>query len=350
MDRLWLKLFVGILSCNGLLLGGCEGCAAPVDSCEYALNGTCDEPAHCSLGSDTTDCDDACASDEPDYLYAAACHHRAGDDGPRFGDAVSSEGGGTDVGTVDRYVMVPSGCNASTPVPRHYRLYVPSNIDPLVPAPLVVMMPGHRVSHFELEGYTHLPRTAEQNGFIVAYAEQEWRNLWEHCSGLASQNEFKWAWWTDWDWTNRPDENPDLIFLEQMVEEIGTLYNIDRRRVMAVGHSRGGAMSVIAALELPHIFSGAVPQAGFTEFGYDGRMRAYEGRVIPMYFIHGAADPDVSVMASDNMVSILESLGWTEEDLKYDRIDGVKHRWQPQLNEHWYEFLAARPMPEEVLQ
>ena len=141
-----------------------------------------------------------------------------------------------------------------------------------------------------------------------------------------------------------------IYCFEQMVVEIGNLYNIDRTRVMAVGHSRGGAMSVIAALELPHVFSGAVPQAGFTEFSYDVRMRAYEGRVVPMYFIHGAADPDVSVMASDNMVGILESIGWGEEDLHYDRIDGVKHRWQPQLNQHWYEFLAARPLPEEVLQ
>ena len=65
--------------------------------------------------------------------------------------------------------------------------------------------------HIELEGYTHLPRTAEQNGFIVAYAEQEWRNLWEHCSGLASQNELNGRGGPT-DWANRPDDNPDLLF------------------------------------------------------------------------------------------------------------------------------------------
>jgi poly(3-hydroxybutyrate) depolymerase len=344
--RLRLWVIMGSLS---FMAVGCEGCEPEIDTCEYALNGTCDEPAHCNLGSDTTDCDEACEQGEDTYLFAAACHDRQGELGARFTDSAPSTGSSTQTGSVDGYLMIPSGCNSGTPVPRHYRLYVPSNLESDVPAPVVVVMPGHRVSHFDLEDYTHLARTAEQNGFIVVFAEQEWRDLWGHCSGLASQNEFKWAWWTDWDWTNRSDDNPDLIFLEQLVTEIGTMYNIDQRRVMAVGHSRGGAMSVIAALELPHVFCGAVPQAGFTEFGYDVRMRAYEGRVVPMYIIHGAADPDVSVMASDNIVSILEGLGWSDEDLHYERIDGVKHRWQPQLNQHWYEFLAARPLPEEVL-
>ena len=109
-------------------------------------------------------------------------------------------------------------------------------------------------------------------------------------------------------------------------------------------------MSVIAALELPHVFAGAVPQAGFTEFGYDNRMRSYDGHQVPMYILHGVADPDVSVAASDHIVGILEGLGWTEDDLFFHRINGVKHRWQPQYNEHWFEFLAARPLPEEVLQ
>ena len=334
-----------------LCLGtGCEGCEEQLDSCDYAGNGVCDEPANCALGSDTTDCDEACAAGGDTYLFEAACHYRNGGDAPRFSGAVGSGGEETATGTIDGYLMVPSGCNAAVAVPRHYRLYVPSNYDPSEPAPLVVMMPGHRVSIYELENYTHLPRTAEQQGAIIAYAEQEWRDLWGHCAGLASQYEFKWAWWTDWDWVNAPDSNPDLMFLEQLVQTVSDSYNVDRRRVFAVGHSRGGAMSVIAALELPHVFSGAVPQAGFTEFGYDNRMRTYDGRQVPMYILHGVADPDVSVAASDHIVGILEGLGWTEDDLFYHRINGVKHRWQPQYNEHWFEFLAARPLPEEVLQ
>ena len=342
----------GVLVLALLVGAGCEGCEETIDSCEYALNGTCDEPANCALGTDTTDCDEACAAGVDTHLFEAACFERAGSVSgePRYADAVGSGGTSTQVGVVDGMLMIPSGCNSSTPVPRHYRLYVPSNYDPTQPAPLVVMMPGHRVSIYELENYTHLPRTAEQQGAIVVYAEQEWRDLWGHCAGLASQYEFKWAWWTDWDWVNAPNSNPDLMFLEQLVETISDLYNVDLRRVFAVGHSRGGAMSVIAALELPHIFAGAAPQAGFTEFGYDARMNAYTGRVVPMYILHGAADPDVSVGASDYIVTILEGLGWGEDDLFYHRINGVKHRWQPQYNEHWFEYLAARPLPEEVLQ
>ena len=64
--------------------------------------------------------------------------------------------------------------------------------------------------------------------------------------------------------------------------------------------------------------------------------------------MHGAADPDVPVSMADVVVERLQELGWVDgEDLVYRRLDDVTHRWQPWLNQRWWEFLAARPLPEE---
>ena len=103
-------------------------------------------------------------------------------------------------------------------------------------------------------------------------------------------------------------------------------------------------MSVIAALELPNLFAGACSQSGFTEFGYDERIRAYDGPKVPMFFMHGVADTDVPVRRSDDIVNALRDKGWTRDTLDFFRLADVAHRWQPQLNQEWWEFLSERPL------
>jgi hypothetical protein len=48
----------------------------------------------------------------------------------------------------------------------------------------------------------------------------------------------------------------------------------------------------------------------------------------------------------DALVDRLRELGWEDEtDLLYYRIDNVTHRWQPWLNQTWWDFLNERPLP-----
>lgn len=327
-----------------------------VDSCEFANDGRCDEPANCELGTDATDCMEACESGENVHLFAAACEHYAPSE-PTADDAVPSGGSGGETGFTDRVVTVPSGVEDVAEVQRHYRLYVPAHYDPEQPAPLVINMPGHRVGHESLPNQTQLAKSADHNDFIVAFAEQEFRDG-------------RYAWWTDWDWMGRKDENPDFAFVEAITDAVAADYNVDLARVITSGHSRGAAMAFIAAVEMPDVVAGAVSQSGFTELGYLHTLTDPERRV-PLVFIHGALDDDVcidcrpgaecgvqpgrscgTVHASDAVVEHLEDLGWEKEvDLLYWRLDDVAHRWQTQLNQQWWEFLDARPLPaEEVRQ
>lgn len=328
----------------------------PADSCRFAVDGKCDEPVNCKLGTDSTDCVAACAERRDPYLLGAACAYRAAP--PDAG--VSAEGSGGSVnltGYRDGTIEVPSGEDASKTIARHYRLYVPPSYDRDRATPLVINMPGHRVSHYVLPGNTALDRTAEANRFIVAYVEQEWR-----------RKALRWAWWTDWRWTTATRDNPDLLLIERLIERIAREYNLDRRRVYVSGHSRGAAMSIIAALELPNQIAGACSESGFTEFGYHLRIERYDGRKVPMVFVHGTIDDDVcidctsggrcgvqptrscgGVEASDALVKLLRSKGWTKEQLVYHRLKNVAHRWQPQLNQSWWDFLSARPLPRDAV-
>jgi len=332
------KRVVGVLAVTALLVAaGCDEEAA-VHRCEFAGDGVCDEPANCRLGTDEPDCTEACASGGPTYLFAAACAYRE----PPVGqpdDALPSNGTLHLTGHRDGTVVVPDGEDLSATVERHYRVFVPPSYDPRRATPLVLVLPGHRVSHYDLASYTELPRAAEENKFIVVYAEQQYRWASEH----------RWAWWTDWSWTTHPEENPDLAYIVAVIDRLAAEYNIDLRRVFLAGHSRGAAMAFIGAFELSDVVAGAVVESGFNEFGYLAtRLQTWEGRKVPLVFVHGVQDPDVQVGMGDTLVDWIVGLGWQGgEDYLYYRLDGVTHRWQPWLNQQWWHFLNARPLPVE---
>lgn len=307
-------------------------------ACEYDEDGVCDEPVNCALGTDEADCVAACASGDGLHLFAAACAFRDPVEEPPDGGDPSG-GSLHRTGWSDATVAVPDGEMLADTVERHYRLYVPRTYDPDRSHPLVMMLPGHRVSHYSLASYTELPRAADENDFILVEAEQQYRWNGEH----------RWAWFTDWSWSSNAEANPDFDYIEAVMDQVADAYNVDQRRVFLAGHSRGGAMAFIGALELQHRIAGACVQSGFTEFGYlDSRLDEWDGRKVPMVFIHGTSDPDVNVGFADDMVERLQELGWEEdEDYVYHRMDDVAHRWQPWLNEQWWAFLYARPLPEE---
>jgi hypothetical protein len=349
-----------------LALGACHDDPEPdpANACEFANDGTCDEPSNCALGTDSADCEAACESGEALYLHAAACAHR--DEGlhasardPEYTDAEPTQGDSQDTytGYIDRTATVPSGTEDGGDIERFYRIGVPELYDPSTSYPLVINMAGHRVDHRVLANNTQLPRTASLNDFIVVYAAQEFR-------------ESRWAWWTDWDWANEADANPDFTFIRTIIEQVSADYNIDARRIYLSGHSRGAAMAFIGAMELNDIIAGAVVQSGFTEFNYlNERVEDWDERKPPLVFIHGVEDDDVCIdcrpgancgvnpqrscgqglHASDAIVERLEDLGWErDENLIYYRLENVAHRWQSQLNQQWWDFLSARPLPADA--
>ena len=313
------------------------------ESCVTANDGQCDELNGCPLGSDTTDCDKACDTNPWPKAIIGACAH---DDASLPVDAnaqpgVGSEGDGGPVGTWDGIISSRES-NSSQDIERHYRVYVPRRYDSANPTPLLFVLGGFSVDMYWLAEFSEANRLADRENFIVVYGHPDWRDFgsYDVFSWYVYQNAFTGTW----------ADNPDIDYMENIIDEMGSLYNIDLSRIFVSGHSRGGALSIIAAFERPDLFAGYCAQAGFVGANdYDDRLfelaSTAEHRV-PGVLVHGEADPDVTVQESDRVASILSGAGWTNnEDWLYIKIPNATHEWQTQYNQQVWDFLYRRPNP-----
>ena len=130
------------------------------------------------------------------------------------------------------------------------------------------------------------------------------------------------------------------------------LYNIFRKktltlsRIFVSGHSRGAALSIIAAAERPDIFAGFCAQAGFgSSNNYNERLAEIAAdQIIHGVLVHGEKDPDVSVRESDRISNVFSDAGWSyEDDWLYIKIPNATHEWQSQYNQQIWDWQASRP-------
>jgi poly(3-hydroxybutyrate) depolymerase len=311
------------------------GCVEPVESdgCVTATNGTCEELRGCPLGTDTTDCDLVCGSSAAEE-YPAVCAHDqsawvlAGESEKEAG----SGGSGGLSGTWDGTVTV-RGARSDDLVDRHYRVFAPRRLQNQESVPVVFALGGFTVDLYWLAEFTELNRMADREGFLVVYGQPEWRSFggdWLF-AWYVYQGAFQGGW----------SENPDLAYLEAVLDEVSGAYNVDETKVFVTGHSRGAALSIIAATERPEVFQGFCAQAGFSTVNeYDERIVSL-GQPVVGVLVHGDADPDVSVSESDHLADVFDSVGGTEEIL-YLRVPGATHEWQSQHNQEVWDFLQSR--------
>lgn len=253
-----------------------------------------------------------------------------------------SGGAGGPRGTWDGH-LVAAGRTRGAELTRYFRVHVPDGYDPAVPAPVVLMLSGFTVDMYGLEAYTELDRSADLHRFLVVYPQPDFRDFGPGIGWV-----FAWhVYANEWQ-SKRWLDNPDLDFVRRLLARLGALYNVDRARVFAVGHSRGAALSIMLSFLAPDLVGGFGAQMGFAEVnGFDAFMRGYGGRKMPGFLVHGTDDPDVPVAASDAIAELLRGEGWREgEDLVYLRLPGVTHQWQPQYNEQLWAFLRDRPNTE----
>jgi len=324
------------------ILWGLVSCGAPIeqDGCVTANDGVCDELSVCPLGTDATDCLLACEAPTSQWPLVGICAHYEARNQvhvPETGQTEPSDGEGGRSGTWDGTVTV-RGANASSQVERHYRVYVPRKLRNSQAAPVVFALGGFTVDMYWLAEFTELNRMADREGFIVVYGQPEWRYF-------GSDYVFAWyvynqAWQGDW------TDNPDLAYMESVLDIVSSLYNVDLSRVFVSGHSRGAALSVIAAVERPDLFAGFGAHAGFGSVNdYNDRIRSIgTGLDVQGVLVHGDADPDVNVAESDQLEDAFLDADW-EESLLYFRIPNATHEWQSHLNQDMFDFWVKRVQP-----
>jgi polyhydroxybutyrate depolymerase len=225
---------------------------------------------------------------------------------------------------------------------RYYRVYVPARYDPRTPMPLLYVLGGFTVPVYDLASYTEIERTADQNGFIVAYLEQDWRNFGGRIGWVRAWYVYRNE-WRPGEWAN----DPDVDFVRQLTLHLESLYNLDRTRIFASGHSRGAGESIMLAYLLPGMIAGYCSESGFVQANqFVDYIRSYAGaRRVPGVFIHGVDDPDVNFAEAETLDAALREHGdQPERDYLFLPLDGVTHRWQPTLNQTFWDFLHAHPL------
>ena len=333
--------------------------------CPFAGDGVCDEPASCALGTDSADCDAACAAPDPPARLYGACtfrarglpDHEAVD--PDLAKRGSHGSGGLYGWSWGSILARNPGGSSLPPVRRYYMAYVPDTYDPARPAPLMYYLAGFGVSMYGNAGWTDQNQLAERNGVIVVYVQQHYRNMGKHGWMMGWHVYLQAFRGTDPNDPAQWSDNPDLDFLVKLTERLKGLYNIDRTRVWTTGHSRGGGMSVILPFLRPDVFAGSCGQAAFSHVNkFEDFIRAYKGRRFPAVLVHGTMDDNVQPSEYHATVKAYRDAGWktladlqkegrdpSEETLRDYFIPAQGHRWQPDLNQEWFDFLYARPIP-----
>lgn len=123
---------------------------------------------------------------------------------------------------------------------RSYRFRVPRDYDGSRPAPLVILLHGYGGSGWVQDLYFGFGRLAEQRGFLYAYPDgtRDARGLrfWNAIPGLGEAG------------SSLPD---DVAYISAIIDDMGTRFRVDARRVYLVGHSNGAFLAYRYACEHP---------------------------------------------------------------------------------------------------
>ncbi len=231
---------------------------------------------------------------------------------------------------------------------REYLVHLPPGHDASRPTPLVVAMHGYTGYPSEFESNSGLSRTADAEGFVVAYP-----------AGIGR------AW-------NLYPNGSDVRFLRALVEHLASRASLDRHRVYVTGFSMGGGMANRAACELADVFAAAAPVSG----SFQAYTECSPQRPVPILAIHGAADtvipplgrPDSSwpaiglwamfwaqrngcvptpvVTTTGGVTETAWQQGCTGgSEVRLLVIDGLGHTWWPRANQEVWSFFESHVLP-----
>jgi len=163
----------------------------------------------------------------------------------------------------------------NSPLPRSYRLYVPTGYDPNEPMPIVVALHGRPDTGIGFSIITELHLTAERENFLVVYPDGL-KLGWNYVKDFPEYD------YDDWD---------DTQFLQDLILNLSKQVNIDLNRVYATGFSNGGFMTQRLACEASEFFAayavlGATLNPQFMQI-------CEEKPPVPIMFMHGTVDVSI---------------------------------------------------------
>ncbi len=132
-------------------------------------------------------------------------------------------------------------------------IHEPSDYNPEVPTPLVLLLHGYSNTGAEQESYMQFEPLIDQYGYFYL-----------HPDGTTDALGFQFWNATDACCNFNGSGVDDSGYLLALIDEMKSLYNIDDRRVYLIGHSNGGFMSYRMACDHPETIAAIASLAGAT--------------------------------------------------------------------------------------
>ena len=205
---------------------------------------------------------------------------------------------------------------------RSYRLYVPARpagqsagrADK--PMPLVLMLHGCTQSAEDFAAGTQMNRLADEQGFLVAYPEQDTDANPSRC----------WNWFRSDD-QQRGSGEPSL--LAGIVMAVSQECAVDTRRVYVAGLSAGAAMAVVLGETYPDVFAAVGAHSGLpyaAAHDIPSAMAAMKGRSFMMGMPHFPGTADDPRRPSTHAVPVIVFHGDRDHTVQHSNGETIVQR------------------------
>jgi polyhydroxybutyrate depolymerase len=151
-------------------------------------------------------------------------------------------------------------------------VYVPPSYDENRPAPIVLVFHGGGGRASGMREFSSMDRVADEHGFVVIYP-QGLNRVWNDGGSDLGQ---------------RPPRD-DIVFVRELIKDVGRKVSVNSRQVFACGFSNGGALTARLILEAPDLIAaGAMVGSGL----YVKQLHDHpHPKPMPVLFIEGTDDP-----------------------------------------------------------
>lgn len=182
---------------------------------------------------------------------------------------------------------------------RTYLVHVPGTYDGKKPAPVVLALHGAAMNGALMAGFCGLNQTSDKSGFIVVYP-----------SGTGAG---PFRTWNAGGFRGKMAEGKadDVAYIRELLDDLGTVANVDPKRVYACGMSNGAMMCYRLAAELSDRISAIAPVAGTIAIEKSEPMRP-----VPVIHFHGTEDSFVPFAAPSGKAPAFMRLKGVEESVQ----------------------------------
>jgi polyhydroxybutyrate depolymerase len=195
---------------------------------------------------------------------------------------------------------------------REYLLVIPRSVG-AEPVPLVVALHGTGDSPQSMASYSGLDRLASEMGFLLVYP-----------SAIRSR-------WKVED-VETADMNRDIRFMDALIERLSLQFNLDSRRIYAVGMSNGASFAQLWGAHRSHQIAAVVAHSGESPMGAPIPERAF-----PVMLLVGSKDSQAPV---ETMRQTAANYRRDHHPVELSIVNDLGHEWAKSKNPQIWEFLS----------